>query len=178
MTLAVLVAGPWSTQSGGTVLALGWIVAVIFGTFAFRGQPPVMVGLTRVAIVLGLISLVLAVLLIYISLQVRDILTGTIIFGTGGEGCTVVGDGENFVEGEPSYQVAHLSRRVEPGEVVTMRMSQGDIGLAEGSSTADVAFDCLGTSVEPLPMGRYHVQVLVADEVLAEGTFEVTPDPA
>ncbi len=41
-----------------------------------------------------------------------------------------------------------------------------------------MAFDCLGTTVEPLPPGTYEVQVLVAGEVLAEGTFEVTPDPA
>ena len=178
MTLAVLVAGPWSTQAGGTVLALGWIAAVIFGTYAYRGRPPVMVSLTKVAVVFGLISLVLAVLLVYVSLQVRDILAGTIVFGTGGEGCTVVGDGESFVEGQPSYQVAHLSRRVEPGEEVTMRMLQGDVGLAEGSSAGDVAFDCLGTTIDPLPQGTYDVQVVVDGDVLAEGAFEVTLDPA
>ena len=73
---------------------------------------------------------------------------------------------------------ASTEESAEPGEDVTMRMLQDDVDVAEGSSAGDVAFDCLGTTIEPLPPGTYDVQVVVGGEILAEGTFEVTPDPA
>jgi hypothetical protein len=175
MTLAVLLAGPWSTQSGGTVLALGWIAAVALGSLAYRGRPPVVVPLTRVAVVLGLVALVLALFLLFLGLQVRQILAGMVVFGSGGEGCTVEGDAAVFAPGQPRYQVAHLSRLVEPGEAVTMRMTGKGAVVAERSGPTDFAFDCLGTPLEPLPPGSYQVSVLVDGEVLAEGSFEVEP---
>ena len=58
---------------------------------------------------------------------------------------------------------------------MTMRMSRADAIVAEGTSNSDAAFDCLGTTLQPLPAGRYTVRVLVGDEVLAEGAFEVSP---
>ena len=177
MTLALLVAGPWNVQAGGTVLALGWMAAVGFGWLAYRGRPPVVVTLTKAAVVLALVCLVLALFLLFLGLQVRQVLAGTVVFGSGGEGCTVEGDGEIFGPGQPSYQVAHLSRLVEPGATVTMRMTEGGVVVAEGSSPTEPAFDCLGTPLEPVPPGRYEVSVLVDGEVLAVGSFEVQPSP-
>jgi hypothetical protein len=177
MTLALLVAGPWNVQAGGTVLALGWMAAVGFGWLAYRGRPPVIVTLTKVAVVLGLASLVLALFLLFLGLQVRQILAGTVVFGSSGEGCTVEGDGEVFAPGQPRYQVAHLSRVVEPGEAVSMRMTEGGVVVAEGSNPTDVAFDCLGAPLEPMPPGSYEVSVLAGGEVLAVGSFEVQPSP-
>ena len=48
---------------------------------------------------------------------------------------------------------------------------------AEGSSPTDLAFDCLGTPLEPVPPGTYEVSVVVDGEVLAAGSFEVEPSP-
>lgn len=178
MTLALLAAGPWSLQAGGTVLALGWIAAVAFGTLAYRGRPPVIVPLTKVAVVLGLVSLVLALFLFFLGLQVRGILAGTVIFGSGGEGCTIEGDAEVFALGQPRYQVAHLSRTVESGEVLTMTLRHDGAVRAQGSSTAEIAFDCLGAPLEVDQPGDYEVNVLVRGDVLAEGSFEVLPAPS
>ncbi len=176
VTVALLAAGPWSTQAGGTLLALGWVAAVGFGALAYRGRPLVVLTLTRLAIVTGLVSLALASFLLFVGLQVREALAGTVIFGAEGEGCTLDGDAERFVSGEPIYQVAHLSRAVEAGEMVTLTMHRDGTLVAEGSSLSDFAFDCLSTPLEPLDPGTYAVAVSVEGQVLAEGSFEVTPN--
>ena len=175
MTLALLLAGPWSTQAGGTLLAVGWMAAVGLGALAYRGRPPVVLSLTKLALGAGLLSLALALLLFFIGLQLRAILEGTVIFGTAGEGCTVEGDGQSFAPGQPIYQVAHVTRPVEAGEVVTMTLLRDGSVVARGSNAAEAAFDCLGAPLEPLPKGSYEVTVSVGGERLAEGGFEVSP---
>lgn len=173
LTLALAAVGPWSTQAGGTLLALGWIAAVGFGTLAYRGRPPYVLTLTKVALVAGVAALALALLFWFVGLQVRAVLEGTVVFGTGGEGCTVDGNAEVFSPGQPSYQVAHPSRTVEAGEPVTLTLRDGDVEVARGSNVTDAAFDCLGAPLEPLPPGAYEVTLSVRGEVLAEGRFEV-----
>jgi len=175
LTVALLLAGPWSTQAGGTLLALGWIAAVGFGALAYRGRPPVVLTLTKLSVVLALVSLALALFLLFVGVQVREVLSGTVLFGSGGEGCTLEGDAETFAADQSIYQVAHLSRPVEAGEVVTLTMRLDGALVAEGSNPTEFAFDCLGTPLEPLDPGAYTVAVEVGSEVLAVGSFEVTP---
>ena len=175
VTLALLLAGPWSTQAGGTLLGLGWIAAVGFGALAYRGRPPVVLGLIKLALLAGLASLAGALFLFLVSLQVRAILEGTVVFGTAGEGCTVEGDGDSFGYGQPSYQVAHLARTIAAGELVTLTMLQDGSEVARGSSAAETTFDCLGAPLEPLPAGDYEVTVSIGHERLADGRFTVVP---
>ena len=176
MTLALVAAGPWSTQAGGTLLGVGWMAAVGFGALAYRGRPPVVLTLTRLAVVAGVVSLVAAVFLFFIGLQVRAVLEGTVVFGAGGSGCTIEGDGETFSEGGPTYQVAHPSRAVIAGETFTLTMYQGDVLLARGSSVAGADFDCLGAPLEALPPGDYEVVLGVGEELLASGAFRVVSE--
>lgn len=173
---AVLLAGGWSTQTSGLVAMLSWIAAVGFGALAYRGRPPWVLTATKLSIVLGLVALALVLLLVLVGGQVRDILVGTVTFGPSGSGCTLDIDAESFMEGEPIYQVAHLARPVQPGEPVAMVLSQDGAIVAQGTSTTEHAFDCMGTPLEPLAPGSYTVVVSTADEPLAEGRFEVRPE--
>lgn len=173
MTLALVAAGPWSRQAGGMLLGLGWIAAVGFGMLAYRGRPPVVIALTKVAVVTGMVALVAAVFLFYIGLQVRAVLGGTVVFGTAGSGCTVEGDAQVFTQGEPAYQVAHPSRTITAGETITLTMFDDDVLIARGSSVAGADFDCLGAPLEPLPPGAYEVILSVGGEPLAVGGFGV-----
>jgi len=173
--VALAIVGPWSEQTGILITLLGWIVAVGFGAWAYRGRSTRVVPTTRVALLLGIVSVIAAAALLLVSLQVREVLAGTVIFGTSGNDCTVEGEADSFIAGEAVYAVAHMRRVIETGEEMTLLVSWEGQTLTEGSEVSPRDFDCLGSSLEPLEPGTYAVEVSVADELLAEGSFEVLP---
>lgn len=175
IALAVLAAGGLSSQMSGVVVMLAWIGAVGFGALAYRGRPPVVLTLTKISLVLGIASMALAVLLLIVGAEVRQILVGTVTFGTSGSGCTVEHDAESFPDGTPVYQVAHLARSVETGEDVVLTLERDGEVVARASEVSPAAFDCLGSDLAVEGPGDYAVVVSVGDEVLAEGAFDVTP---
>ncbi|MEA2025910.1 MAG: hypothetical protein U9O18_04395, partial [Chloroflexota bacterium] len=54
--VALAIVGPWSEQTGILITLLGWIVAVGFGAWAYRGRSPRAIPITRVALLLGVAS--------------------------------------------------------------------------------------------------------------------------
>ena len=174
--VALAIVGPWSEQTGILITLLGWIVAVGFGAWAYRGRSPRVVTITRVALLLGIVSVIAAAALVFISLQVREILAGTVIFGTSGSDCTIEGEADSFITGESVYAVAHMRRVIETGEEITLLVSWDGQMMTEGSEVSPRDFDCLGSSLEPLEPGTYTVEVSVAGDFLAEGSFEVLPE--
>lgn len=173
MAMAVLAMGGLSAQTSGLVAMVAWIAAVGFGALAYRGRPPRMLTLTKLALVLGIASLAFAVLLLVIGTQVRDVLVGSVIFGSAGSGCTVEGDARTFVENEPIYQVAHTTRAVQAGEELTMTLQREGRAIAAATETSPDKFDCLGSPLAVDGPGSYVVTVMVGGEMLAEGAFEV-----
>ncbi|RKY14982.1 MAG: hypothetical protein DRQ55_20070 [Planctomycetota bacterium] len=174
--VALAIVGPWSEQTGILITLLGWIVAVGFGAWAHRGRSPRVVTITRVVLLLGIISVIVAAALVFVSLQVREILAGTVIFGTSGSDCTIEGEADSFIPGESVYALAHMRRVIETGEEMTLLVSWDGQMVTEGSEVSPRDFDCLGSSLEPLEPGSYAVEVSVAGELLAEGSFEVLPE--
>ena len=87
-------AGPWSTQTRALVGLLGWIVAVLAGTWAYRGESRRAASATRWLLLLGIVAMAGAATLVFISLGVREVLAGTVIFGASGTGCEIEGEAE------------------------------------------------------------------------------------
>jgi hypothetical protein len=142
--LALAVVGPWSDQTRILVALLGWMAAVGAGSWAYRGASRHVRSGTRLLLLLAAVSLVGAASLFFISLQVRDILAGSVSFGASGSGCEVADEARSFVEGEPVYQVAHLSRSSTPGEAVTVSLSRDGVPSVLLSEASPRRFDCLG----------------------------------
>jgi hypothetical protein len=138
-----------------------------------RGRRLVLVGVVIVAILaIGYIAFT------FLGSQAREALRGTVEFGTGGAACDVEGRSSSFPSGVASvYEVAHLAREVEAGEVVTFRVAQDGTELASVPRTFDAAGDCFGGTLpgELLTAGRYRVEYLVGAELLAAGEFDIVP---
>jgi hypothetical protein len=171
--LALAVVGPWSDQTRILVVLLGWMAAVGAGSWAYRGASRHVRSGTRLLLLLAAVSLLGAATLLFISLQVRDILAGSVSFGASGSGCEVAHEARSFAEGEPVYQVAHLSRSSTPGEAVTLWLLQDGVPSFLLSEASPRQFDCLGMTLHPPGPGSYRVEVRTAAELLAAGAFEV-----
>lgn len=171
--LALAVVGPWSDQTRILVVLLGWMAAVAAGSWAYRGASRHVRSGTRLLLLLAAVSLMGAATLHFISLQVRDILAGSVSFGASGSGCEVADEARSFRESEPVYQVAHLSRSSAPGETVTLSLLRDGVPSVLVSEASPRQFDCLGMALHPPGPGNYRVEVRTAGELLATGVFEV-----
>jgi hypothetical protein len=102
---------------------------------------------------------------------------GTIEFGTGASGCTIEGAASTFPSGAAAiHDVAHFTREVRTGEVVTFRVLQDGKELAAVPRAFAAAGDCLGGALpEGLPPGHYRIEYLAGSELLAAGEFDVGP---
>jgi hypothetical protein len=104
---------------------------------------------------------------------------GTVEFGTGGSGCTVQGPASSFPSGTGAgaiYDVAHFSREVSTGEVVTFRVLQDGKELAAVPRAFADAGDCLGGALPAgLPAAHYRIEYLAGTELLAAGEFDIGP---
>jgi hypothetical protein len=101
MAVAAMIAGPWSVQTGVLIVLLGWVVAVIFGRWAYRGRSKRAVAMTRVAVVLAVLSTSLTLALLLVGVQVRDLLAGSIVFGASGSECSLDTEAESCALGVP-----------------------------------------------------------------------------
>lgn len=134
--------------------------------------------LVLVGVVIAAIIAVGYVAFTVMGSQARDAQRGTVEFGTGGSECNVEGRSATFPSGGASiYEVAHLAREVQAGEVVTFRVSQDGTELASVPRTFDATGDCLGGTLPGalLTPGRYRVEYLAGSEILASGEFDVVP---
>jgi hypothetical protein len=175
MAVAAMIAGPWSVQTGVLIVLLGWVVAVIFGRWAYRGRSKRAVAMTRVAVVLAVLSTSLTLALLLVGVQVRDLLAGSIVFGASGSECSLDTEAESFALGEPVYAVAYLDRVVESGEEVRLLVTREGQFVREAADVSSRSFDCLGSALKASDIGTYTVAVSAGAETLAEGGFEVTP---
>jgi hypothetical protein len=175
LALALAVVAPLPERSRLLVALLGWIFAVGLGAWAYRGRSGRVVPVTRLALASGIVAVIGASAMVFISLQVREILAGTIVFGAAGSSCDVEGQTESFSLGDPVYAVAHMQRVIEAGEEITMQVTwEGEAETAHSERSPE-AFDCLGTPLRPPEPGSYAVVVTAGDEVLSAGSFEVAP---
>lgn len=176
MAGALAIIGPFPEQTRLLTTLLGWMAAVGVGAWAYRGASPRVVPVTRIVLALGLVALLGAAMLVFISLQVREILAGTVIFGSSGEACDVEAEAETFTLGEPVYAVAHMQRVIETGEEVTMTVTWDGEAQTTAAEVSPQDFDCLGSALQPPGAGSYAVVLEAGDEVLAAGSFEVLPE--
>ena len=176
IALALAAVGPWSGQARVLIGLLGWMAAVAVGGWAYRGSSARVRPATRLLLVLAVVSLAGAAALFYISLQVRDILAGSVIFGASGNGCEVASEARSFSQGEPVYQVAHLRRSAEPGEIITLLLVRDGVREVLASESSPRTFDCLGGPLRLPGPGRYELEVRATDEILASGSLEVVAE--
>jgi len=111
----------------------------------------------------------------FLGARVLEQLRGTVEFGSGGSGCSVEGRASTFAAGGAVYAVAHLTREVPAGTVVTFRVSQNGSEVGSVPRTFDVAGDCVtgtlpGASLMP---AHYRVEYLAGAETLATGEFDI-----
>lgn len=133
-------------------------------------------------LVFGGIAGVLVAILAYVGLsflggQVTEVLKGTVEFGTGGNGCQVVGVTTSFKAGQDVHVVAHLNRDVHAGETVTLTALHEAAELDKGDIAIEEDANCLNATVPgtALPVGRIELRYTAGTETLAEGRFDVTP---
>lgn len=114
--------------------------------------------------------------LIFLGGQVQKILAGTIQFGTGGTACSVSGNATFFPATSTIHLAATLKREVPVGETVTMVVTVPDGTNQTEDKTFDTAGQCVYQDIPPgLPSGHYILELRSGSEVLAHGTFDITP---
>ena len=135
-------------------------------------------GVRRIVIIGGLVAALLFVGYVglsFLGAQVLEQLRGTVEFGTGGSGCNVEGRASTFPAGGAVYAVAHLTREVPAGTVVTFRVAQNGTEVGSVPRTFDAAGDCVigtlpGAALTP---AHYRVEYLAGSETLAAGEFDI-----
>jgi hypothetical protein len=102
--------------------------------------------------------------------------SGKVTFGTRAVECTLGDAAAAFPSGSTIYAAVILQRGVSPGEVLTMRLMRGGTALVELEYPIEQAGTCDTQLIDEglLAPGRYRVTYTVGDELLAEGTFEIT----
>jgi len=183
--------------AGGLIIALaprlGLIVSVVTGIVLYRrvksdrrvldaaGVAVLPGGILKgLATIVAAWALVLApiVTLEFLGEQVQDLLAGTIEFGHGGSGCVVSDAATTFAQGEVVHLTAHLTRTVQPGEVIVEKITSPD-GTPESSSHAVATnADCLSQDLTPRELGSYRVEITTGAERLAAGSFVVSVAPS
>ncbi len=175
IALALASVGPWAGQTRVLIVLLGWIAAVAVGGWAYRGRARGTRTGTRLLAALAVVALTGSMALLAISLQVRDILAGSVVFGTSGTGCEISAEAIAFELSAPVRGVAYLERAVEPAETISVVLLGAGTSTLIASETSDRSFDCLGATLTPADAGHYRLEVRAGDEILATGSFEVLP---
>ncbi len=175
IALALASVGPWAGQTRVLIVLLGWIAAVAAGGWAYRGRARGTRSGTRLLAALAVVALAGSMALLAISLQVRDILAGSVVFGTSGTGCEIGTEAIAFELSAPVRGVAFLERAVEPAETVSVVLVGAGTSTLIASETSDTSFDCLGATLTPADAGQYRLEVRADGEILATGSFEVLP---
>jgi hypothetical protein len=138
-----------------------------------RSRRPLVVGCAIAAVI---VAILLYVGLSFLGGQVREILKGTVQFGTGGSGCDVTGDATTFAPGQDIHVVANLSRDVKAGEVLAVEITHDGIAEAPSSRTLDATANCISGTLPStvLQPARYRIVYSVGSEVVARGEFVVS----
>jgi hypothetical protein len=135
------------------------------------------IGCVVAAVVVPLIFLVLVVSLIFLGGQVQSVLKGTILFGTGGTGCTVTGGAATFPSSSSLHLAAYLKREAAAGEVLTLVATDpGGATQTRDEPANSAPVTCLYLDVKSgLAPGHYVIEYRSGAEVLSRGEFDVTP---
>jgi len=116
------------------------------------------------------------VFIIFIGSQVQSILRGTVLFGTGGESCSVTSSASSYPVGTDLHFAALLQRDVKAGETLTIIETYPDGATNPISQPVDAGASCLyGPMVAGPAPGHYTLEVRVGSESLAKGGFDATP---
>ena len=133
-------------------------------------------GWKRTLLVLGLAFVIGPLVLFGARLFLTHSISGTVTFSSLASDCASNRGVDTFTAGVPVYATVVLERGVSPGEVFTVRLLRGDDVLSSAEFTVESAGNCSSDLVDrgTLPAGNYRVTYSAGDELLAEGTFEVT----
>lgn len=112
--------------------------------------------------------------------QLKEVLRGTVEFGTGGSGCSIEGRASTFPPRGSLYVVAYPSRTLPAGEVLTLRVLRDGAELFSQPRTFDAALepgDCVSGGLQgaELTPAHYRFEYLAGTETLAAGEFDVAP---
>jgi hypothetical protein len=128
---------------------------------------------------------------ILLASELPAIRRGTVEFGSGGSGCSVIMPATTFSV-RAIHFAANLEREVRAGETVTVTLSvDGDLLGEPASRTFDVQGDCVDgllywayaappwSDLSAFPIswttGHYRLNLSAGGKVLAEGEFDVGP---
>jgi hypothetical protein len=131
----------------------------------------------------GLLALVAIVGLIFLGSQVSTILeseaglAGTVEFEAGTtSGCYVQQPATTFPASTSIHYAAHFEREVPAGAAVSTVVTYPDGTSQSSDSTYEESFDCIYDTIAPgLDPGSWTIEFRSGADVLATGTFEITP---
>jgi hypothetical protein len=159
------------TPEAAPASAAGWVAPEGGGSGGGRRR-----GCVIAAVVVGALLLLGYLGLVFLGNQVMSILAGTMEFGTGGSGCSVSGKATTFPASASIHAVAYLERKTTTGETLTVAVTYPDATTETSDQAVGSVADCVTEDIRPgLSPGHYSLEYRVGTEVLAKGSFDITP---
>jgi hypothetical protein len=159
------------TPEPASATATGWVAPEGGGSGGGRRR-----GCVIAAVVVGAFLILGYLGLVFLGNQARSLLAGTMEFGSGGSGCSVSGKATTFPTSGSIHAVAYLERAMSAGETLTVAVTYPDATTETNDQAIESVADCVTEDIRPgLSPGHYVLVYRVGTEVLANGSFDITP---